>query len=371
MPHDAYKALYIHIPFCKSRCAYCDFCSRALPSTSPEIQHYIERIVSEIRDQSAKGELAAVETIYIGGGTPTYIGSRGLTQILYALNISMDFSNIKEVTVEANPESLDKRIVEDIWALGVNRISIGVQSFDDGILKILGRAHTSDDARRAVDDAHARFDNVSIDLMCGIPSQTMEVLDHSLNMADSLGIAHVSVYPLSIEPNTLFYRMYQRGEIELPSEDFVADQMIHTSECLQNTGFVHYEISNYAHPGFESKHNCTYWEGLPYLGIGRSATTMTQNKDRRMRVQDGIVIDDLDPVQMAAENVMLAFRMRRGITDSYADSLSEVLPDLRRTLFDLAAAGLIEHVSSSWQPTEKGWLLGNVIFGRLMDLGEH
>ena len=212
MPHHPYKALYIHIPFCVSRCGYCDFATAAMPCEDRRIDDYIEQLVLEIRKQAKAGELSAIETAYIGGGTPTHIGAARMSSLLYALSVSMDLAKEGfEFTVEANPESLDERLVQDMWALGVNRLSIGVQSFDDSLLRVLGRDHDAERARRAIGEAQRRFENVSIDLMCGLPGQSDELFEASLREAVSLGVKHVSVYPLAIEPHTPFDQLVLAG----------------------------------------------------------------------------------------------------------------------------------------------------------------
>lgn len=206
MPYDPYKALYLHIPFCVQKCNYCDFCSRVRDPESPEVQEYCEHLVTEIRKACKHGKLGSIETIYIGGGTPSYIGNKNLSSILYALSMSINLENVKEFTIEANPESLNEAIVKDAWAMGVNRISLGVQSFNDDILQMLGRAHNSNGALKAIEIANKRFKNISIDLMCGIPGQTEKVFEESLKTAIELDVPHISIYPLQIEYNTVFYK---------------------------------------------------------------------------------------------------------------------------------------------------------------------
>ena len=352
MPHDAYKALYVHVPFCKSRCNYCDFHTRAMKEGSPEVDAYLEGLVRDIRAKGAEGELALVETVYIGGGTPTFAKSRGLTQLLYAIGTSMHLTPEVECTVEANPESLDERIVRDIWALGANRLSIGVQSFDDALLQTLGRIHTADDAKRAVQDAQCRFDNVSVDLMCGLPGQTPEQLEGSIKTAVGLGVTHVSIYPLTIEKGTKFERLMRKGRLHIPDEDAQADMMELACARLEAAGLRRYEVASYARPGFESRHNRSYWQGKPYLGIGESAVTMTQNAERRMRVQDGLVVDDLDAVQMAAEDLMLAMRMTAGVDAEACAAFRNVLPGFDETLAKLASFGLVEAHEGGWRPSQ-------------------
>lgn len=369
MPHDPYKALYIHIPFCVKRCGYCDFATAAAPRDDGRIDAYVEQLVMDIRRQAKAGELADVETVYIGGGTPTHIGSARLSSLLYALSVSMDLTRDGlEFTVEANPESLDGRLVKDMWALGVNRLSIGVQSFDDEVLSILGRAHGADCARKAVRLAQERFENVSIDLMCGIPGQTAESLEASLLEAVGLGVRHVSVYPLSIEPHTPFDALVLAGEMEGPDDDIEAGHMELAETVLAGAGFAHYEVASYALPGYESKHNSSYWTGVPYLGIGESATTMTQNAERRMRVMDGEVVDDLDARQMEAEDLMLGMRMARGISDERLARARLLVPEALQAMEELAAEGYVEHEGGAWRPTRQGWLCGNDLYARLLDL---
>ena len=168
--HDPYRALYLHIPFCVKRCSYCDFATSAVPAGDERIDSYIEDLCLQIRRKAKEGELASVETVYIGSGTPSHVGMSRLSMLLYTLGLSMRLEPDVECSMEANPESLTQTMVRDIWALGVNRLSIGVQSFDDQVLSVLGRAHSAEAAKQAVRTAHERFDNVSVDLMCGIPA---------------------------------------------------------------------------------------------------------------------------------------------------------------------------------------------------------
>lgn len=371
MPHDPYKALYLHVPFCVKRCGYCDFHTAAVPRDDVRIAEYVERLVAELRKAAKAGELSALETAYIGGGTPTHIGSSRLSSLLYALSVSADLTRDGfELSMEANPESLDVRIVRDIWALGVNRLSIGVQSFDDEVLRILGRAHDSDAACRAIDCAHERFDNVSVDLMCGIPGQALESFENSVTRAINLGVTHVSVYPLTIEPHTPFDRLVLAGEMNEPDDDEQARQMERASDILEAAGFARYEVASYARPGFECKHNVSYWTGVPYLGIGDSAATMTQNAERRMRVTDGVVTDDLTRVDMEAEDLMLGMRLANGLPDERIAMAREHLAGLDAALSSLESEGYLEHSGGRWKPTRQGWLCGNDLFARLLDLSK-
>ena len=249
MPHDPYRALYLHIPFCVKRCGYCDFATQAVERGSSVIDAYVEDLCLQIRRKAKEGELGAVETVYIGGGTPSHIGMSRLSMLLYTMSLSMRLEPDVECTMEANPESLDERMVRDIWALGVNRLSIGVQSFDDAVLRTLGRAHDADAARRAIATARERFDNVSIDLMCGIPGQSAESFAASVEEAVRLGVSHASVYPLTIEPYTRFEKMVLHGELEEPDDDVEAEHMEIAERILVEAGFHRYEVASYAKPG--------------------------------------------------------------------------------------------------------------------------
>ncbi len=368
MPHDPYRALYLHLPFCVKRCGYCDFATAAVPTDAPEIDAYVDDLVLQVRRKAKEGELGSVETVYLGGGTPSHLGLSRLSMLLYTLSLSMRLEPDVECTMEANPESLTERMVRDIWALGVNRLSIGVQSFDDEVLHTLGRAHSADDARRAIEAALTRFENVSVDLMCGIPGQSDVSFEASVREAVALGATHVSVYPLIVEPHTPFDAAVLAGELDEVDDDVEASHMEIAARVLTEAGFERYEVASYARPGFACRHNIAYWTGVPYLGLGRSAATMTQNAERRMRVKDGAVTDDLDAHQMAAEDLMLGMRMTRGVSDARVERAAGLLPRVGETLADLEDRGLVVHEGGRWRPTERGWLCGNELYGDLFDL---
>ena len=370
MPHDPYQALYVHVPFCKSRCAYCDFTTRAIEPDSSEIDDYIEDVIMQIRRKSKAGELGSIKTIYIGGGTPSYIGPSRLSSLLYGISLSVITTHDDmEWSMEANPESLTERMVKDIWAMGVNRLSIGVQSFDDAVLETLGRAHDAKKAREAVKVAHERFENVSVDLMCGIPGQSAESFRASVREAVELGVMHVSVYPLTIEAHTPFRNQVIAGIIDEPDDDVEALHMQIAAEELARAGFERYEVASYAKPGFSCKHNIAYWTGVPYIGIGASAATMTQNAERRMRMKDGVVTDDLSRAQMEAEDLMLGMRMTRGVSGRRIEEAKRFLKGVDEAFAHLESEGLVAPTDDGgFAPTERGWLCGNDLYGELFDL---
>ena len=213
---DPYRALYLHIPFCAKRCSYCDFATEATAIDDPRLDRYVERLTGEIRAASRDGLLGSIETIFIGGGTPSFLGPRRLVSLVYTLSVSINLHDDTEFTVEANPESLTTALVRDLYALGVNRFSLGVQSFDNAELATLGRIHTARRAREAIKLVHERCKNVSIDLMCGIPGQTPASWQSSVRQALELGVEHVSIYPLTIEDGTAFARAVEAGTQEPP-----------------------------------------------------------------------------------------------------------------------------------------------------------
>ena len=368
MAYEPYKALYLHIPFCVKKCAYCDFESCAISRDDARIDGYVDSLVLDIRRASRDGLLGQLETVYIGGGTPSHLGSARLSKLLYTLSLSMHLEPTVECTMEANPESLDECMVRDIWALGVNRLSVGVQSFDDHVLEVLGRPHDAEAAKRAVRVAQTRFRNISVDLMCGIPGQTDESFANGVRTAIELGVTHVSVYPLTIEEGTPFHAMVECGEVPEPDDDVEARHMRLAADILQEAGFSRYEVASYAQPGFESRHNSAYWTGVPYLGLGRGATTMRQTASLRERVCDGEVVEALDAAEMIAEDLMLKMRMSRGFSAEEAAEASLVFCELPNVLEELIADGLAELRDGRYRPTELGWLCGNQLYGRLYAL---
>lgn len=365
---EPYRALYIHVPFCKQRCKYCDFATQSASFDDPRIDDYLSALISNLRGLSRKDMLGQIQTVYLGGGTPSYLGNRRLSSLLYALSISMHLTPEVECTLEANPDSLTLPMVKDLFALGVTRISLGVQSFNDKMLNVLGRIHNAYQAKQAIGLAQQRFDNISIDLMCGLPGQTLEMFASDLHTALELGVKHVSVYPLMVEEGTPFYSMEQDGLIQL-DDDLSADCMDLAAEILSAGGMHRYEVASYCYPGFESRHNSAYWTGVPYLGLGAGAVSMRQNDLCRQRLDDrGTIIEELDPFQMAAEDLMLGMRMRRGIAQDDLDIASILLPDAKKVFESLESDRYIVKDHERWVPTHKGWLFGNQLYGRILDL---
>ena len=247
--------IYIHIPFCVRKCLYCDFYS---VTDKGKFAPYISALTDEI--SSFKG--THTSTVYIGGGTPTALGD-GLLRVVDAVNESFVFDGDVEFTVEANPGTVDERLLGKLRRSGVNRISLGAQSFNNNELAALGRIHTAEDIFKSCDAIkNAGFENFSIDLMLATPHQTMESLAYSLDCVEKIDPPHVSAYSLIVEESTPFYDM----ELELPDEDTERQMYYYTTERLKENGIYRYEISNFAKKGFESRHNCGYWQDCEYIG---------------------------------------------------------------------------------------------------------
>lgn len=261
--------IYYHIPFCKGICSYCDFYRTANLKRLPEV---LDKMCIEIAQRAdyLKGE--QILTRYFGGGTPSLLTPDQLRQLLDTTASHFDCSQVEETTLEANPDDLTEPYLRALRQLGIDRLSLGIQSFDDDCLRLMNRRHTAQEAIEAVKRAQdAGFDNLTIDLIFGVPGFGGESLERSIETACSLGIQHLSAYLLTIEPKTRFGIMAKKGELEeIPDDRAEAEfQLIHNR--LSEYGFEHYEVSNYALPNYRARHNSRYWDGTPYLGIGPAA----------------------------------------------------------------------------------------------------
>ena len=267
-----YRALYLHIPFCRAKCLYCDFDSRALTGCALEeaIGAYCEGLSAQVDAHGNAGELSAVETVYVGGGTPSLLGGR----LVGLVDLVRSYCEPVEFTCEANPESFTLDLAQALRAAGVTRISLGVQSLNASELKAIGRIHSADQAMLAVAQAKAAGFSTSCDVMCGLPGQTLDTFAETLRSLVTLNPDHVSVYPLQLEEGTPLARMEEAGEMEVPDEDFQAQCMDLAAEVLEEAGYERYEVASYAKPGHRCRHNIAYWTGKPYLGLGRSAASM-------------------------------------------------------------------------------------------------
>lgn len=261
--------LYLHIPFCKSKCVYCGFYSTV---NRKDVEKYLTTLEAEMvlrKDETAGG---TIRTVYFGGGTPSLLQPTQLQRILDSVHRHYSIDPNAEITIEANPEQLTADYCRNLKQLGFNRISIGIQSFHDEILQFLGRKHTAKEAMQAVENAHnAGFDNISIDLIYGVNERDNSLWQKELDTAFALPIKHFSAYALTVEENSLLYRRIHQHKTVEPDEDLASIQYGILSEAVGNSPFAQYEISNFAVKGWESRHNSAYWQRIPYLGIGASA----------------------------------------------------------------------------------------------------
>lgn len=261
--------IYLHIPFCKRKCAYCDFFSVA---NTQQKNEFVQAICKEIELQKNYLGNEKIQTIYFGGGTPSMLDVSQLEKILNVIYKYFHIEKNNEITLEANPDDLNLVYLKDIKKVSINRLSIGIQSFDDTDLLKMKRKHTTDQAINSVKSAQDQgFGNISIDLIYGLPDLTIKKWERNIQQALNLNIQHISAYHLSIEPNTLFYNYHKKQKLNLPSEEESLNQFKLLKEKSVEKGFLHYEISNFAKDGFISLHNTNYWLGVKYLGLGPSA----------------------------------------------------------------------------------------------------
>lgn len=259
--------LYVHLPFCKSRCIYCGFYSTTLLGM---VDEYVESVCRELDLVDWKD--CDISTIYFGGGTPSQLPVSAISRILSCIYNRYKVSPEAEVTLEGNPDDVTPQYLLDLRKIGINRLSMGVQTFNDSRLRFLNRRHSSEQAIRAVKNAQvAGFDNISMDLMFGFPGQTQEEWKQDIDVALSLGVQHLSAYSLMYEEGTHLCNLLEKGDIEEISDNDSLAMYEYLNDALEKAGFEHYEISNYAKPGFRSRHNSSYWQGIPYLGLGAGA----------------------------------------------------------------------------------------------------
>lgn len=402
----AVTALYVHVPFCAQKCRYCDFDSRSVPpcDLNAALDAYFEHLYARLDAFGNAGALRQIRTVYVGGGTPSLAGER---LVNLARRISMWCKPV-EFTCEANPESLTAGLATALAEAGVTRISLGAQTLDNTELAAIGRIHDAERALEAIATVKDVGLDVSCDLMCGLPGQTMASWQHTLDGVLEAAPHHVSVYPLTLEEGTPLYRMACRDESLEPDEDFQASCMDAARERLSSAGYHPYEVASYALDGHECAHNIAYWTGRGYLGLGRSAAGMldAEDFDRLAGVFPGVAPrgdfyrvrlvqrdDDatafeaeyLTHREAAAEDLMLACRMTRGVDSDLLVRAARVIPADELTaacdralelglatwvpehgdvhVGPIASVDVIDgHTCARLAPTHLGWLDGNVLF---------
>ena len=393
-PRTQPLALYVHIPFCARHCAYCDFNTYVERTQSALVVQTVEAICRDI-EQTARteaqekkekeekennGEMATertVSTIFFGGGTPTFLSGEQLARILRTLRDCFPVQADAEITSEANPGSSDAEKFQAMRTAGFNRLSIGVQSFDDGLLVALDRFHTAGEAERAFAAARAAgFTNINLDLMIGLPKQTPSLWRATLDRALALGTEHLSLYALTLEPGTRFERLHAGGKLDLPDEESELTMYEESIARLTADGLEHYEVSNFARPGFRSQHNQVYWRNEEYLGFGPGAVSYRNGRRwkrerlplrycARVESHGDLTVESetLDAAGALGETMMLGLRLREGIPLNRIRTRFglDPLTHFSAQIAQLSAQGLLIVADESLRLTHRGMLLANTV----------
>jgi len=368
--------LYIHIPFCQKKCLYCDFPSHA--NLAHLYQPYVAALCREISDLGGVLSGNIVDTIFIGGGTPTVLSANWLSQILQQVHVSFSIDKTAEISIEANPGTIDQVKLFALRAAGVNRISFGVQTFNDPLLLSIGRIHSASQGVEAVRMAkQVGFDNINIDLMYGLPGQTTEQLQDSIIQAVELDVTHISAYGLKVEDGTPFARMQQEGSLILPNEDTDEAMYNLTTHLLPQKGFARYEISNFARAGYECRHNLKYWQYQPYIGVGAAAHSFWKNERLAnmnnvvtyiKTIEQGLlpieVRENLEISKAMAEYVFLALRTVQGMSVQKFNHYfnADFFTYYGDTIAMLTGKSLLVATDNKISLTEIGMKYGNVAF---------
>lgn len=358
--------IYIHVPFCAKKCAYCDFYSENYRKNT--VSQYVEAVIRNLKAYSDKSRLT--DTVYFGGGTPSLLSHEQIKIILDTVENNFVLSEKPEITLETNPNTVNFNKLEELRHAGINRLSIGVQSMIDDELKFLGRTHSADRAEKAVIDAYrAGFENISCDVMIALPNQSADSLEYTLDKITDLPIQHISGYILKTESGTPF----DCDEIKnsLPDDDLTAELYIKMTETLKNKGFQQYEVSNFALKGFESRHNCRYWKCLDYIGIGPSAHSC--NNGKRFAVERNLnefISNEVQKVTITDEHpctfeeyAMLRLRLTEGLDlnafPKHKDSILKKIPALIKS-------GYINYNNDNISLTPNGFLVSNSVIEYLV-----
>lgn len=381
-PSIAPQAVYIHIPFCTNKCFYCDFNSYVLKDQP--VMDYLRALDREMERTVQQTPPGEIRSIFVGGGTPTVLNPQEMEFFLASVRRHFPhWSSDIEFTMEANPGTTDRDKMTVMKNGGVNRVSFGVQAFQNELLSGIGRIHNTDDVYRSLDNARAvGLNNLSIDLMFGLPNQTVDMLDYSVSRALELGLPHYSIYSLKVEENTLFHTLYHKNQLPLPSEEEELKMYLLLMERMEQAGYKQYEISNFAKPGFASRHNITYWKNEDYYGLGAGAHGYVGRKRH-------VNIKGVNPYVEAAKAglprmeqfgvsreeamedfVMVGLRMLDGIRKAdFRKQFDEELDDVfARPLNKMLSAGLLEthEDGEGYRLSKQGVLFGNEVFAEFI-----
>ena len=366
---------YVHIPFCTQICYYCDF-SKVFIKNQP-VDSYLEHLLEEFRSY----DIQKLRTLYIGGGTPTALSASQLEVLLKGLTKNLDLSVLEELTIEANPGDLDADKIAVLNNSAVNRVSLGVQTFDDKMLKKIGRSHLEKDIYENIDRLKlAGFDNISIDLIYALPGQTMEQVKENVAKAIGLDIPHMSLYSLILENHTVFMNRMRRGKLPLPKEELEAEMFEYIIAELERAGFEHYEISNFSKLGFESRHNLMYWDNAEYYGIGAGASGYVNGvryknhgpiRHYLSAVEEGnarITEEHLSQKEQMEEEMFLGLRKKSGVSmarfkEKFGRSFDGLYGEIVR---DLVQQGLMQIEGDRVRMTKRGLFLGDTVAERFI-----
>ena len=366
---------YVHIPFCTQICYYCDF-SKVFIKNQP-VDSYLEHLLQEFHSY----DIQKLCTLYIGGGTPTALSAPQLERLLDGLTKNLDLSVLEELTIEANPGDLDADKIAVLKNSAVNRVSLGVQTFDDKMLKKIGRSHLEKDIYENIDRLKlAGFDNISIDLIYALPGQTMDQVKDNVAKAIALDIPHMSLYSLILENHTVFMNRMRRGKLPLPKEELEAEMFEYIISELEKAGFEHYEISNFSQPGFESRHNLMYWDNAEYYGIGAGASGYVDGvryknhgpiRHYLKAVEEGsarINEEHLSQREQMEEEMFLGLRKKSGVSiarfeEKFERSFQELYGDIVK---DLIQQGLMQIDGDRVRMTKRGLFLGDTVAERFI-----
>ena len=366
---------YVHIPFCTQICYYCDF-SKVFIKNQP-VDSYLEHLLEEFQSY----DIQKLRTLYIGGGTPTALSAPQLEVLLNGLTKNLDLSALEELTIEANPGDLDADKIAVLKNSAVNRVSLGVQTFDDKMLKKIGRSHLEKDIYENIDRLKlAGFDNISIDLIYALPGQTMEQVKENVAKAIGLDIPHMSLYSLILENHTVFMNRMRRGKLPLPKEELEAEMFEYIIAELERAGFEHYEISNFSKSGFESRHNLMYWDNAEYYGIGAGASGYVNGvryknhgpiRHYLSAVEEGnarITEEHLSQKEQMEEEMFLGLRKKSGVSmarfeEKFGRSFDGLYGEIVR---DLVQKGLMQIEGDRVRMTKRGLFLGDTVAERFI-----
>lgn len=367
--------LYLHTPFCRSKCAYCDFYS--LSGREEKMDDYVAALTDHLTETAPMAAHHTVDTVYFGGGTPSYLGYERIAQLLRTAKKQYHVDKHAEITLEANPDSLfDWKELRALRRLGLNRISLGVQSSDDEMLRALGRIHTWQQVVDAVETVRkAKIPDLSLDLIYGLPGQTMQQWEKTLSDVISLSPDHISCYGLKLEEGTPLWQ--RREQLVLPDDDLQADMYLYTVEYLRRMGYEQYEISNFARPGHESRHNLKYWTLGEYAGFGPGAHSDFGNiryayvADLDMYLRGRLILSEsesISPQEREREYIMLSLRTAAGIdVREFENRFRQRFDVLEKLLTEYESHGLAQRTQTGWRLTPKGFLVSNAIITSLTD----